>query len=366
MFGLLPDINLSRMAAQLDIVKLIEKNPITRLSQDYQSKLLNKIKDKFTDGQQQLFVTSFYCYLNHNAKNEFIIDLDDVWKWLGFSRKDPAKVVLDKNFIKDLDYKITLPLKEEQNKKSKGGRNKEQILMTINTYKRFCLKANTKKSDEIHNYYILFEELLQETINEETDELRKQLIIKEELLEKNKHDNELQMKINKHKLFLEKFKSKRCVYIAEIKEKKYIKIGSTKDINNRIKQLQKLYNGIPIYFIDVFDCDNFREVEDAILNDQLFIKNACKEYIEGHKSREVVTLTDTFTYDQFYDVVKLYINKVFFMNPTQIIEREKIELEKKKEDMEFLKTMMNNPNYIDIIKDILKDKLTFALDNITN
>ena len=52
------------MAAQLDIVKLIEKNPITRLSQDYQSSLLNKIKDKFSDTQQQLFVSSFYCYLH--------------------------------------------------------------------------------------------------------------------------------------------------------------------------------------------------------------------------------------------------------------------------------------------------------------
>lgn len=96
------------MATQLDIVKLIEKNPITLLSQDYQSSLLNKIKDKFNDTQQQLFVSSFYCYLNHNSKSEFIIDLDDIWKWIGFSRKDPAKVVLDKNFIKDIDYKIII------------------------------------------------------------------------------------------------------------------------------------------------------------------------------------------------------------------------------------------------------------------
>ena len=87
----------------LDIVKLIEKNPITRLSQDYQSKLLNKIKNKFTEGQQQQFVSSFYCYLNHDSKNEFIIDLDDVWKWLGFSRKDPAKRLLDNEFIKDFN-----------------------------------------------------------------------------------------------------------------------------------------------------------------------------------------------------------------------------------------------------------------------
>lgn len=45
----------------LNIVELIEKNDMTRLSKDYENRLLMKIKDNFTDNQQQLFVTSFYC-----------------------------------------------------------------------------------------------------------------------------------------------------------------------------------------------------------------------------------------------------------------------------------------------------------------
>jgi hypothetical protein len=121
------------MDTQLDIVKLIEKTPITRLSQDYQYKLLNKIKTKFTDSQQQLFVASFYCYLNYNSKTEFIIDLDNVWKWLGFSRKDQAKRCLTNNFIDKLDYKIVLLFKEEN---LKGGRPQEQILVNINKQKK--------------------------------------------------------------------------------------------------------------------------------------------------------------------------------------------------------------------------------------
>ena len=39
----------------LNIVELIEKNPITKLSTTYNSKLLNKIKDNFTGFEQQLF-----------------------------------------------------------------------------------------------------------------------------------------------------------------------------------------------------------------------------------------------------------------------------------------------------------------------
>jgi 3-hydroxyisobutyrate dehydrogenase-like beta-hydroxyacid dehydrogenase len=33
--------------------------------------------------------------------------LDSVWKWLGFSRKDHCKTVIEKHFSKDVDYIIT-------------------------------------------------------------------------------------------------------------------------------------------------------------------------------------------------------------------------------------------------------------------
>jgi len=350
------------MATQLDIVKLIEKNPITRLSQDYQSSLLNKIKDKFTGGQQQLFVSSFYCYLNHNSKNEFVIDLDDVWKWMGFSRKDPAKVVLDKNFIKDLDYKIVF---QQPLENLKGGRPKEQILMNINTFKKLCLKAGTKKADEIHDYYIGLEELLQETLNEETNELREQLVIKDKIIEKTNIDNKMQIKIDKHNLLIDKFIGKKCIYIAELEENKLIKVGSTKDINGRLKQLKRVFNNNKIYFLDVFECDNYREVEESILVDQIFRDNAYKESIEGHTSKEVVLLTDNFNYEQFYIMVKKYVNQLFYLTPAQILEKERIELEKKKVDIDFFKTIIDNPNYINTINEIIKDNLPNIVANVS-
>jgi hypothetical protein len=65
---------------QLDFVNLIENNPITKLSHDYNNKLLYKIKQNFTNVEQQLFLTSFYCYLNYHPTNDFVIDLDNVWK----------------------------------------------------------------------------------------------------------------------------------------------------------------------------------------------------------------------------------------------------------------------------------------------
>ena len=80
----------------VDIVNLIESNPITKFSGDYQSKLVEKVKNQFTNYEQQLFLSSFYCYLKYDTKNDFVIDLDNVWKWLGFSQKYNAKCVLEK------------------------------------------------------------------------------------------------------------------------------------------------------------------------------------------------------------------------------------------------------------------------------
>jgi len=115
------------MDASLDIVDLIENNPITKLSSAYNGKLLTKIQQNFTNFEQQLFVTSFYCYLNCHPINDFVIDLDNVWKWLGFSQKINAKTLLEKIFVLDKDYTKSLHFQVKQSttslllqKKQKG------------------------------------------------------------------------------------------------------------------------------------------------------------------------------------------------------------------------------------------------------
>jgi hypothetical protein len=171
----------------LNIAHLIEKNSITRLSKEYENKFLTKIKENFSENQQQLFAASFYCYLNYDKKKDFVIDFDNVWKWLGYTRKSDGKRVLEKFFTVDIDYQVKAgaeiggaaftPEITETNTPNLGGAglNKETIMLTVNTFKKFCLKAGTKKADEVHDYYLKLEELLQETVNEESNELRKQL-----------------------------------------------------------------------------------------------------------------------------------------------------------------------------------------------
>jgi hypothetical protein len=101
----------------VDIVNLIETNPITKFSGDYNSKLVEKVKNTFTNYEQQLFLSSFYCYLKYDSKNDFVIDLDNVWRWLDFSSKHKSKELLNRLFIVNKDYKILLTQSGEQKKR---------------------------------------------------------------------------------------------------------------------------------------------------------------------------------------------------------------------------------------------------------
>lgn len=336
----------------LDIVKLIEKNPITRLSKDYESKLITKIKENFTESQQQLFVASFYCYLNYNSKNDFVIDLDNIWRWTGFSRKDHAKTLLNKHFIENIDYNIVF-LQPREN--SKGGRPIEQILLTINTFKKFCLKAGTKKADEIHDYYIKLEELIQETLNQESDELKNQLNEKNNEIIVQKTNHQLNLKMNKHKVLIEQLKTKKCVYVGEIKENELIKIGSSGDIYGREFGLNRTFGNL--LFLEIFECDNFREIEQKILNDPIIKQHLYKKPINEHISKEVVELSKNFSYEQVLYLVKKYIASTTVFTPEQLIERQKLDIEQQKLDIEKQKLNMEKQKLdFDTLSFLIKEK----------
>jgi len=94
---------------------------------------------------------------------------------MGFFQKENAKRLLEKQFTLDKDYKfLTIP-KDDQ-KKGSGGHNKKKIMLNIKTFKSLCLKAGTKKADEIHEYYIKMEDIIQEVINEENSLLKEQIL----------------------------------------------------------------------------------------------------------------------------------------------------------------------------------------------
>ncbi len=50
----------------------------------YNNKIIEKIKNNFNEEEQKLYIVSFYSYLNYDEFTDFVVDLDDVWKLLGY------------------------------------------------------------------------------------------------------------------------------------------------------------------------------------------------------------------------------------------------------------------------------------------
>jgi len=325
---------------KFDIVNLIDNNPLIKLSSNYQNKLLIKIQQKFNEDQHRLFVSSFFGYINYNQYTDFVIDFDSIWKWLGFSRKEHCKVLLEKHFIINIDYKIITNKIYDKKVATEvavasltslkhGGQNKEKILMTIKTFKKLCLKSNTKKADEIHDYYIKLEECLQETINEESNELRNQLLFNEEqlLIKDTSIEKLTKEKLSeKHNILLREFSNiGSIVYIVKVKSfdngTYIVRIGESRQgILERYKEHKSNYNEAPI-ILDCFlvrNCKNF----ESFLHNQL--KKHKVTNLLGHETEnELFLIGKELSYSHISNVINQNI-KYYNDDYTEI---EKLRLE---------------------------------------
>jgi hypothetical protein len=349
---------------ELNIVELIENNPISKLSQTYNSKLISKIQEIFTGFEQQLFVSSFYCYLNYNKNTDFVVDLDNVWKWLGFSQKIRAKECIEKYFKIDIDYKSAFSdekavseqeknlfkiVKQDSNIKQNGGQNIKKIFLTVKCFKSLCLKAQTKKAAEIHEYYIKLEEVLHEIVEEETDELRLQLEQKDNIILEIKEDSE---KIKKDSLksveqaIINQFPlNTECIYIGSIDNtneanEKLIKFGQTNNLSTRVNDHRKTYDNFIL--ITAFRVQNKAEIEGLIKTSNKIRRQIRNVEIKGQIRRELIAYDpNNFTSDKLIQYIKDIINSKIYnidnfnklLKQNEDLEARVRELEKENEEL---------------------------------
>jgi hypothetical protein len=357
----------------LDIVNLIESNPITKLTGNYQSKLVEKIKNVFTEYEQQMFLSSFYCYLKHDSKNDFVIDLDNIWKWLGFQQKYHAKYLLEKQFSIDCDYKIFAPEASEAKKVKRGGHNKEIIMLNVDTFKKICLKAGTKKADEIHDYFIKLENIIFEITKEECDELKQQM----QKLEETKNNELQQLETTKNKETEEKLKEQKylerekillnqygtigsIIYIVKVKTLEngqyIIKIGeSRRGVLNRYNEHKSKYS--ESLLLDCFSVSNSKDFESFVHNHENIRLNKVNN-LEGHEHElELFLIGKNLSYQTLLNIINNNIK--YFNNNTNKLELENNQL---KMMIEMNKTSNDNPLIHELIKTV--KQLTSRIDNL--
>ena len=315
----------------VDIVNLIENNPITKFSGDYQSKLVEKVKNNFTNYEQQLFLSSFYCYLKYDSKNDFVIDLDNVWKWLDFSQKDAAKRVIDKNFYINKDYKIFAPQVGGAKKDARGGHNKEIIMLNVETFKKFCLKAGTKKADEIHDYFIKLENIMFEITKEECEELKNQLQKIEDIKNKETEEKLIKQKeLDNEKFLLKEYAtSGPLVYIIKVKTFEngtyIVKIGeSRKGIQNRYSEHKSKYE--ECLLLDCFQVHKSHEFEQFLHLHKDIHPTKVSNLIDHEKENELFLIGTTLTYQTLLKIINENIDNYNYKVRELLLEIENLKL----------------------------------------
>lgn len=159
----------------------------TVLSVFYANKIFEELLELETEDCHKLFSMAFKaCSLPETLKDNFIIDLETVYKWLGYYKKANAKRVLAKHGKIDVDYTVS---EVKQTGERGCGRLKEQILLTVPFFKLFCLVANTSKSTIIKSYYIYLEDMMRNYVQRYRQTYPNEVALLEDRV---KHDPHLQ------------------------------------------------------------------------------------------------------------------------------------------------------------------------------
>jgi phage anti-repressor protein len=82
------------------------------------------------------------------SDEQFPVDFDDAWQWIGYRRKDFALKKLKNNFVEGEDFSAI------RRETLWGGRPSDQYLLTTDCFKCLSMMAGTEKGKEVRRYFL--------------------------------------------------------------------------------------------------------------------------------------------------------------------------------------------------------------------
>lgn len=248
---------------------------------------------KLSAEDQQIFVKHFQVYLKHASDTtSFVVDLEEVYIWLGFSRKDHAKRLLTKKFTENVDYNIQKVSPPTGENSQNGGRSRECIRLTVPAFKTFSLLCDTEKSKQTIKYYLTMETIWFTYMQQHHKEM-----IDKITLEASKNLDKL-----RHDMLLRAYGKKPCVYAVRVgDDNTLVKLGETDDMYERIKTLRYEYK-TEITLLECVPCDCPHRYEQYLLKKHALISP------RTIKPTEFVQLDDIFTLEKLFDIMKKEVN----------------------------------------------------------
>jgi prophage antirepressor-like protein len=186
-------------------------------------------------------------------------------------------------------------------------------------------------------------------------------------LEKEGNRNKIELEKVQHNALIDAFKDKYVVYIGKIYEndgKYLIKIGSTKQIQNRARDLNKEYKSFNIF--KVFECLTNEMFEKFLHHHPGILKYKYSEAIyDEHCSNGEVFLVNK---NEIEEVVNIAIHNKFKFNHKidnkGILEIERLKLQQMERMIELAKIQNGVPNTIDPLPEVPEIDITTYIDPI--
>ena len=100
----------------------------------------------------------------YESTENFPVDFDDAWQWLGYAKKQNAKDKLIRNFDDGLDFRITQMRETRQD--GTFSHCYEKIELTIDCFKSLGMMAGTEQGRVIRKYFLECERTLKQKVHQ--------------------------------------------------------------------------------------------------------------------------------------------------------------------------------------------------------
>jgi hypothetical protein len=222
-------------------------------------------------------------------------------------------------------------------------------MLNIKTFKLLCIKTETKKANEIHEYFVKLEEILNEVIQEECIELKQQL---EDT--NNNFDKKLiqQKALQREQILMKDYGSSgSLIYIIKIKSYEtgeyIIKIGESRyGIEQRYKEHRTKYE--ECLLLDCFRVMKSKDFEKYLHHHDKIRPSKVKDLKDHEKEQELFHIGKELSYKTVLNIIENNI-KSFNEYSQKDFDRlqEKYDLLQEKYDLlqekyDFVKSTINN------------------------
>jgi phage anti-repressor protein len=257
---------------------------MTKYPDSLDNGLMARLKQEFTTEEQGLFLQSFSTHLNYN-QSDLVIDLDEVWEWMGFTNKCNAKTALLKNFKEEAgEFKsASCQHKALSGVPRNGGQNRKLFTMSVSTFKELFMFSKTEKARKVRKYYLKMEEVMMEYLKD-----RDMHRILELTTAKTLAVNDREAAISA--AFLSKLGSRNALYMGKMEtlgpNDFVFKVGSSKDIVERGRNIKPVFGSTPT-FLEVIVTDMNEELERWVFSQPFFLDRQYTGAVNGkHRSVE--------------------------------------------------------------------------------